>query len=231
MRYPQMFATMAIREKLEAGVNKGIIWHTQGSGKTALAYSNVHYLRDYFQSKGKIAKFYFIVDRIDLATQAKEEFEARGLKVILVNSKDSFIGQITEVGEADNSGKSTITGVNIQKFSKDSVTKQSEYNVKVQRVYFLDEAHRSYNPKGSFLANLIASDRNAIMIALTGTPLIGEGYNTKDVFGDYIHKYYYNQSIADGYTLKLIREEIETKYKTQLSETLDALCNRETCAG
>ena len=223
MRYPQMFATMAIRDKLEAGVNKGIIWHTQGSGKTALAYSNVHYLRDYFQSKGKIAKFYFIVDRIDLATQAKEEFEARGLKVILVNSKDSFIDQITEVGEADNSGKSTITVVNIQKFSKDSVTKQSDYNVKVQRVYFLDEAHRSYNPKGSFLANLIASDRNAVMIALTGTPLIGEGYNTKDVFGDYIHKYYYNQSIADGYTLKLIREEIETKYKTQLSETLDAL--------
>ena len=48
------------------------------------------------------------------------------------------------------------------------------------------------------------------MIALTGTPLIGDGYNSKDVFGDYIHKYYYNQSIADGYTLKLIREEIET---------------------
>lgn len=59
----------------------------------------------------------------------------------------------------------------------------------------------------------MASDRDAVMIALTGTPLIGDGYNTKDVFGNYIHKYYYNQSIADGYTLKLIREEIETKYK------------------
>ena len=44
----------------------------------------------------------------------------------------------------------------------------------------------------------MSSDRNAVMIALTGTPLIGEGYNTKDVFGNYIHKYYYNQSIADG---------------------------------
>ncbi|QBE95029.1 hypothetical protein PMF13cell1_00528 [Blautia producta] len=58
---------------------------------------------------------------------------------------------------------------------------------------------------------------------MTGTPLIGDGYNTKDVFGNYIHKYYYNQSIADGYTLKLIREEIETTYKSKLAETLDAL--------
>ena len=73
------------------------------------------------------------------------------------------------------------------------------------------------------MANLMASDRNAVQIALTGTPLIGEGYNTKDVFGNYIHKYYYNQSIADGYTLKLIREEIETTYKNQMNETLDQI--------
>lgn len=223
MRYPQIFATMAIRDKLNEGVKKGIIWHTQGSGKTALAYSNVNFLRDYYQRNGKIAKFYFIVDRLDLATQAKAEFESRGLKVIMVNSKDDFKENIATIGEADKSGKISITVVNIQKFSEESVTKQSDYNVNVQRVYFMDEAHRSYNPKGSFLANLMASDREAVMIALTGTPLIGEGYNTKDVFGNYIHKYYYNQSIADGYTLKLIREEIETTYKLQMASTLEML--------
>ncbi len=38
MRYPQLFATKAIERKLDAGICKGIIWHTQGSGKTALAY-------------------------------------------------------------------------------------------------------------------------------------------------------------------------------------------------
>ena len=48
MRYPQMFATMAIRDKLREGIRKGVIWHTQGSGKTALAYSNVRYQTDYF---------------------------------------------------------------------------------------------------------------------------------------------------------------------------------------
>lgn len=223
MRYPQIFATMAIADKLSEGVKKGVIWHTQGSGKTALAFSNVHYLTDYFQTRGKIAKFYFIVDRLDLATQVKEEFEARGLKVILVDSKEEFKTNIASIGEPDKSGKRIITVVNIQKFSTESVTKQADYNVNVQRVYFLDEAHRSYNPNGSFLANLMASDRGAIMIALTGTPLIGDGYNTKDIFGDYIHKYYYNQSIADGYTLRLIREEIETSYKTQMQDTLEQL--------
>lgn len=223
MRYPQLFATLAIADKLTVGVKKGIIWHTQGSGKTAFAFSNVHYLTDYFQTKGKIAKFYFIVDRLDLATQAKEEFEARGLKVILIDSKEEFKSNIAAVGEQDKSGKRIVTVVNIQKFSTESVAKQADYNVNVQRIYFLDEAHRSYNPNGSFLANLMASDREAIMIALTGTPLIGDGYNTKDIFGEYIHKYYYNQSIADGYTLRLIREEIETSYKTQMQETLEQL--------
>ena len=231
MRYPQLFATLAIRDKLREGVRKGVIWHTQGSGKTALAYSNVHFLSDYFsKEEGKIAKFYFIVDRLDLAEQAKNEFEARGLKVKLIKDKEEFIADITNPGESNTSGKVTMTVINIQKFSKESVTKPSDYNVDVQRVYFLDESHRSYNPTGSFLANLMASDRDAVQIALTGTPLIGDGYNTKDVFGNYIHKYYYNQSIADGYTLKLIREEIETTYKNQLNATLDQIVRQGSIA-
>ena len=140
-----------------------------------------------------------------------------------VNSKDDFIKNIRTIGTANNSGEDTITVVNIQKFSAESIVRKSDYDINVQRVYFMDEAHRSYNPKGSFLANLMASDREAVMIALTGTPLIGDGYNSKDVFGDYIHKYYYNRSIADGYTLKLIREGIKTEYRTKLQSILDEL--------
>ena len=48
MRYPQLFATKSIAAKLDAGERKVIIWHTQGSGKTAMAYYNVRYLTDYF---------------------------------------------------------------------------------------------------------------------------------------------------------------------------------------
>lgn len=223
MRYPQFFATLAIEKKLDAGVKHGIIWHTQGSGKTALAFHNVRYLRDYFQRQGKVAKFYFVVDRLDLLTQASEEFAARGLHVEKVNSKEDFIKNIKTIGTSNNSGEDSITVVNIQKFTEESVARKSDYDVDVQRIYFLDEAHRSYNPNGSFLANLMASDRDAVMIALTGTPLIGDRYNTKDVFGEYIHKYYYNRSIADGYTLKLIREGIKTEYRTKMQTILESL--------
>lgn len=227
MRYPQFFATMAIERKLDAGIKHGIIWHTQGSGKTALAFHNVRYLRDYYQKQEKVAKFYFVVDRLDLLTQAEKEFTARGLHVETVDSKDNFIRNIRTIGAANNTGEDTITVVNIQKFSTESIVRKADYDVNVQRVYFLDEAHRSYNPKGSFLANLMASDREAVMIALTGTPLIGEGYNTKDVFGEYIHKYYYNRSIVDGYTLKLIREGIKTEYKVKLQSILEKLKMQE----
>lgn len=235
MRYPQFFATKAIENKLNAGVKNGIIWHTQGSGKTALAYYNVRYLTDYYQKHGTIAKFYFIVDRLDLLTQAANEFRARGLHVEEINSKEDFIKNIHSTGTVNNTGKPTITVVNIQKFSKESIAKQSDYAVNVQRIYFLDEAHRSYKPTGSFLANLLSSDREAVMIALTGTPLIGtiydddgkpiagKKYDSKSVFGNYIHKYYYNRSIADGYTLKLIREGIETTYKKKLQKALEEI--------
>lgn len=225
MRYPQLFATKAIETKLEEGVKKGIIWHTQGSGKTALAYYNVKYLTSYFQKKGIVPKFYFIVDRIDLLTQASKEFLSRGLVVHKINSREEFSKDIKATSVIHNSsGKPEITVVNIQKFKDDpDVVRNTDYNLSIQRVYFLDEVHRSYNPKGSFLANLNESDVNAIKIGLTGTPLLGDDFNSRTLFGGYIHKYYYNSSIADGYTLRLIREEIETNYQLKLKEALESI--------
>ena len=223
MRYPQIFATKAIENKLNEGIRKGIIWHTQGSGKTALAFYNVRYLTNYFQAKRIIPKFYFIVDRLDLLTQAKKEFSARGLKVHTIASRDDFAKDIKKTTAIHNDrGEYEITVVNIHKFKDDpDVISTQDYDINIQRVYFLDEVHRSYNPKGSFLANLETSDKNAIKIGLTGTPLLGEDTSSKLLFGDYIHKYYYNSSIADGYTLRLIREEIETSYKLQLQKAIE----------
>ena len=222
MRYPQFFATREIEKNIQNGKRKGIIWHTQGSGKTALAFYNVRHLTDYFQKKGIVPKFYFIVDRLDLLIQASKEFTSRDLNVNSVNSKEDFVTDIKNQSAIHNlQGKAEITVVNIQKFSEESnVVAQTDYNIHVQRVYFLDEVHRSYNPKGSFLANLVNSDKTAIIIGLTGTPLIGRGRHSTHIFGDYFHKYYYNASIADGYTLRLIREGIETNYRMQMEELL-----------
>ena len=222
MRYPQLFATLAIAERLDAGARKGIIWHTQGSGKTELAYYNVHFLTDWFQRRGLVPRFYFIVDRLDLMEQARNEFTLRGLTVHVIDSREDFARDIKKNAAARNDrGAAEITVVNIQKFKDDpNVAAEQDYALNVQRIYFLDEVHRSYNPRGSFLANLEQSDRNAIKIGLTGTPLIGAEVQSRALFGDYIHKYYYNASIADGYTLRLIREEIATHYKMQLKQAL-----------
>lgn len=234
MRYPQFFASKAITDKLNDGVNKGVVWHTQGSGKTALSFYSTQVLKDYFAKQGVIPKFYFIVDRIDLANQAKDEFSKRGLKVHSISSKEELVQDFKK-----NTSTDGITVLNIHKFREDTVVlDDSGYAIDVQRVFFIDEAHRSYNPKGSFLANLYNSDKDSIKIALTGTPLIIYGDHdekgnikdsskkedsktTRNIFGDYIHKYYYNDSIRDGYTLKLLREEIETTYKEKVRKAIN----------
>ena len=228
MRYPQLFATLAIEKHLANGGKKGVIWHTQGSGKTALAYYNTRYLTHYYAKQGIVPKFYFIVDRLDLLKQAQREFTARDLVVHTIDSREAFAADIKSAQTLHNhAGKAEITVVNIQKFQDDpDVVARNDYDLAIQRVYFLDEVHRSYNPKGSFLANLNQSDVNAVKIGLTGTPLIGVtagNVNTRELFGDYIHKYYYNASIADGYTLRLIREAISSQYKAELQAVLAQL--------
>ena len=70
---------------------------------------------------------------------------------------------------------------------------------------------------------ILDADKNAIKIALTGTPLLKEERESWRVFGNYIHTYYYDKSILDGYTLKIIREDIETQYKERLSEIYEKL--------
>lgn len=226
MRYQQLFASLAIQEKLSKGVKSGIIWHTQGSGKTALTYYSIKSLKDFYASRNTVAKFYFIVDRIALMEQAADEFASRGLIVRTAQSRAELMNDFTSNAPVENSqGKLEIMVVNIQKFKEDSskVDISNSYSTKLQRIFFIDEAHRGYNPEGSFLANLLEADKDSVKIALTGTPLLKTERESWRVFGDYIDTYYYDKSIADGYTLKLMREPIETVYKEKLDNILDHL--------
>lgn len=226
MRYQQMFASLAIRRALDKRIKSGIIWHTQGSGKTALAYYSVKSLTDYFANKNIAVKFYFIVDRIALMEQAIDEFASRGLNVRSASSRDELMADFRSNNLVENKeGALEIMVVNIQKFKEDHtpVNIENSYNTKLQCIFFIDEAHRGYNPEGSFLANLLEADKDAIKIAMTGTPLLHEERESWRVFGDYIDTYYYDKSIADGYTLKLMREPIQTVYKEKLTAILDEL--------
>lgn len=225
MRYQQMFASLAVRQQLSEGKKSGVIWHTQGSGKTALSYYLNKVLTDFFATIHKVPKFYFIVDRLDLLKQASQEFSARGLEVKTASSRKELMDQFRDNSSlVGSSGKPEITVVNIQRFAEDKEKiNLKSYSTNLQRVFIIDEAHRGYNPKGSFLANLFDADKEAIKIALTGTPLLRQERASWKVFGNYFHTYYYDKSIQDGYTLKIIREDIETSYKEKLIDVYNKL--------
>ncbi|WJJ03658.1 DEAD/DEAH box helicase family protein [Helicobacter pylori] len=219
---------------------KGIIWHTQGSGKTALTYHLTKLIRDFFSQSNlnKKTKFYFIVDRLDLLEQAKNEFLKRGLQAHEAENKEDLSQKLKSSSVFESlQGNDEIIVVNIQKFkapnedSSDSTPKEivSKTDLQesiqnshdLQRVFIIDEAHRSYDPKGCFYANLIECDKNAIKIALTGTPLLEDNAQdkaTKKTFGNYFHTYSYAESIKDRHTLKLFLETIEKSYKEELQE-------------
>ncbi len=246
-----MFASLNVLKELQKHYEtnpkdplKGIIWHTQGSGKTALTYHLTKLIRDFFSPLNKKTKFYFIVDRLDLLEQAKNEFSKRGLCVHEAENKEDLSQKLKNSSVFEGpQGNDEIIVVNIQKFkapneekapnedpsnsapkeiiSKTELQELTQNSRNLQRVFIIDEAHRSYDPKGCFYANLIECDKTAIKIALTGTPLLEDNAQdkaTKNTFGNYLHTYSYTESIKDKHTLKLQLESIETSYKEKLQE-------------
>ncbi|WRA94316.1 DEAD/DEAH box helicase family protein [Helicobacter pylori] len=245
-----MFASLNVLKELQKHYEtnpkdplKGIIWHTQGSGKTALTYHLTKLIKDFFSPLNKKTKFYFIVDRLDLLEQAKSEFSKRGLCVHEAENKEDLSQKLKNSSVFEGpQGNDEIIVVNIQKFkapneekapnedpssapkeivSKTELQEATKDNHDLQRVFIIDEAHRSYDPKGCFYTNLIECDKTALKIALTGTPLLEDNAQdkaTRNTFGNYLHTYSYTESIKDGHTLKLQLETIETSYKEKLQE-------------
>lgn len=223
MRYPQFFASRKIIERLEAGGKGGIIWHTQGSGKTGLSAFCVRVISDYYDKKNVSARFFFVVDRLDLLRQASIEFQNRNLNVVNCSDRDSFSKELNRPLSKSLTGDTLgeICVVNIQKFEDKLPEAKNDYNANIQRVFFIDEAHRSYAATGEFFKNLMTCDLDAVYIALTGTPLLTKKERSSLKFGDYIHKYFYDKSIADGYTLRIKKEQIDTVAKADIKQNLD----------
>lgn len=225
IRYPQFFGVENVISLLDkSALSKGVLWLTPGCGKTELSYYLTNVLRDYFQAKGIVTKFYFIVDRLDLLIQASSEFTYRGMTIAKIENKADFannIGTSRVVGPEMQQGTylETMNCVNIQRFCEEAKV-DIKCADRVQRIYFIDEVHRSYRKSGEFLANLLGIDAHGIFIGLTGTPLLKEDFRTTDIFEKYIYKYYYNKSIADGYTLRIKKENIAMQFKNDVKALL-----------
>lgn len=215
-RYQQFRAVHKTIERLKNGTTKkdkgGIIWHTQGSGKSltmvmlAIKMRRDPLLRDY--------KLVFITDRTQLDSQLTAQFErAQGETVYHANS----VAHLKELLAKDSADLVTAM---VQKFQENEDDFSfPELNTSEKIIVLADEAHRTQY--GTLGVAINAGLPNAPKIAFTGTPLI-TSQKTSHEFGSYIDTYTIEEAVADGATCQILYEGREAKTKVT-GDSLDKL--------
>jgi type I restriction enzyme R subunit len=195
-RYQQFRAVKKAVQRLLEGTTprsrSGIIWHTQGSGKSLTMMFMVRAM--YRHANLSQWKVVFITDRTQLEQQLAETGRNIGFTVKPADS-------IAKLKELLRSDSSDLVMAMIHKFQERDLQETfPELNSSTNILVMTDEAHRSqYSLLG---ANLDKAIPNASRIGYTGTPID----KTEDVFGDYIDRYTMRQSIADKVTLEIVYE-------------------------
>ena len=195
-RYQQFRAVKLTLKRLREGKNSrersGIIWHTQGSGKSLTMVFMVREMRQYVEfSDWKIV---FITDRTQLQEQLGETSQSIGYTLKPAES-------IAELKDLIRTTSPDLIMAMMQKFQdRDLQEVFPELNPSPNILLMIDEAHRTqYQLLG---ANLDRAMPNAARVAYTGTPID----KTEVTFGDYIDKYTMRQSIEDKTTLEIVYE-------------------------
>lgn len=195
-RYQQFRAVKLTIQRLLSGQNarerSGIIWHTQGSGKSLTMMFMVRAMRRLIDFAAW--KVVFITDRTQLEEQLSETGGSIGQTVKVADS----IARLKELLATDSPD---LVMAMIQKFQERELSEIfPRLNASPHILIMIDEAHRSqYKLLG---ANLERALPHAARVAYTGTPID----KTEETFGDYIDKYTMRQSIADGATLEIVYE-------------------------
>lgn len=188
----------------------GVIWHTQGSGKSLTMVMLVKKIQ-YIKAK-EHPRFVIVTDRVNLDKQIRDNFAnsqmspvraatGKGLKTILKDKSNVVVTTL------------------INKF--ETVCKNHYLEQDSDKFYVLiDEAHRSqYSAMYNYMREVLP---NATLIAFTGTPLIAKSKrNTYEKFGDPIHNYTMKRSIEDRITVPLVYEGRKVK-QNDPSNTIDA---------
>ncbi len=203
-RYQQLRAANKIVERVKAGEKKrGLIWHTQGSGKSLTMFFTAWKLR--FDKELKNPKVFVLVDRIDLDDQIYDTFtNCGGKNVIRVTSRRDLEQKIF------NSERGIFIST-IQKFTE--LGKDIE-NLNENIIVLSDEAHR--DNEGVSAINLRTSMEHAFFFGFTGTPIDKASLNTHRNFGQdgerYLDYYSIQQAIDDGATLPVTYEARLSKF-------------------
>ncbi|TLS78289.1 type I restriction endonuclease subunit R [Mariprofundus erugo] len=214
-RYQQFRAVHKTIERIKTGRNRkergGVVWHTQGSGKSlTMVMLAVKMRRD---PELKDYKLVFMTDRTQLDTQLTATFErAQGETVYHAKS----VSHLKELLQKDSSD--LITAM-MQKLQEEEDFDFPELNTSEKIVVLADEAHRTqYGALGVALNTALP---NAPKVAFTGTPLIAS-QKTNNEFGSYIDTYTIEQAVADGATVQILYEGREAKTKVT-GDSLDQL--------
>jgi type I restriction enzyme R subunit len=195
-RYQQFRAVKLAVQRLLAGKTprerSGIVWHTQGSGKSL---TMMFMVREMYRHPQLCAwKVVFVTDRTQLEGQLSETGQSIGFTV----KKADSIKKLKELLRSDSSD---LVMAMIHKFREAELSEAfPELNASPNILVMTDEAHRSqYALLG---ANLDKAIPNSARIGYTGTPID----KTERVFGDYIDKYTMRQAIEDRVTLEIVYE-------------------------
>ena len=184
----------------------GIIWHTQGSGKSIVMVM----LAKWILENNPNARVAILTDRDELDKQIEQVFKEAGEKEIYRTS--SVKDLMHQLGQATPRLLCSL----IQKFSTREVTNFNRFinDLKTQPLkavgelfIFVDECHRSHSTSGKLHLTIKAMLPNAVFIGFTGTPLLKQDKPTSlEVFGKYIHTYKFNEGVKDKVILDLVYE-------------------------
>jgi len=219
-RYQQYRAARRILDRLRKGATpeerSGVIWHTQGSGKSL----TMAFVSRMIRASADLQDFKIIMvnDRVDLEEQLADTAK-------LIGGKVTVIASTAELRERLSTDASDVSLVMVHKFAerKDELPGTlaralsgkrlpsgrsfGVVNASDRILLMVDEAHRT---QGSDLGeNLFEAFPNATRIAFTGTPLVTEQHGEKRTvkrFGDYIDTYKLMDSVHDGTTLQILYE-------------------------
>ncbi|WP_181324291.1 type I restriction endonuclease subunit R [Helicobacter pylori] len=203
-RFHQYFAIKKTQEFIKRKEG-GIIWHTQGSGKSL----TMVWLARWLRRNTTQARILIVTDRRELDAQIQGVFEGIGEAIYRADSKKDLLSVLFE-------NKEFLVGSLMHKFD-DNDLKQP---VLKEWIVLVDECHRTHSGK---LHNAMKSLLpNAIFIAFSGTPLLKQDKKTsQEVFGDYIHCYKFNEAVSDKVVLDLNYEARSVDQYVSSPEKLD----------
>ncbi|RAW01557.1 type I restriction endonuclease subunit R [Pseudochryseolinea flava] len=203
----------------------GIIWHTQGSGKSIVMVL----LAKWILENNPNARVAIVTDREELDKQIKRVFQDVGEEIHRTRSGKDLLKQL---GQA----KPRLLCSLVHKFGRKDVEDFDEFIKDLEAnpiktvgeiFVFVDECHRTQSGKLHKTMKKILTD--AIFIGFTGTPLLQKDRQTTlEVFGKYIHTYKFNEAVTDGVVLDLVYEARDIDQRISSPERIDAWFESKT---